>query len=107
MLLAPEMKAAGAYPIIATHDERTIREIIPGLKRDGWRPQQYEFEMLLGVREDLQRQLAREGHVVRVYVPFGSEWWPYTIRRVGENPAMAAFILRALLRKSESAAGRS
>jgi proline dehydrogenase len=101
-LLSPEMKAAGAYPIIATHDERMIRALIPELKRNAWRSDQYEFELLLGMREGLQRRLAREGHTVRVYVPFGTEWWPYTVRRIGENPANALFALRALFSRQSN-----
>jgi proline dehydrogenase len=98
-LLTPEAKAAGVYPIFATHDDRMIDALMPELEANGWQSDQYEIEMLLGVREDYQRQLAREGHTVRVYVPFGTEWWPYTVRRIGENPANAHFVLQALLGK--------
>ena len=60
-------------------------------------PGEYEIEMLLGVREAYQRELAAKGYTLRVYVPFGAAWWPYSIRRVGENPANARFVLRAML----------
>jgi proline dehydrogenase len=94
--LSPDMKAAGVYPILATHDERILDELKPVLRANGWQPHDYEIEMLLGVRVPLQASLAREGHPVRVYVPFGSQWWAYTARRVGENPANLRFVLKAL-----------
>ena len=94
--LAPELRAAGTYPILATHDERILQALKPILRDHGWQPHEYEIEMLLGVREALQKRLAQEGCPVRVYVPFGTAWWPYTARRVGENPANARFVLQAL-----------
>jgi proline dehydrogenase len=95
--LSQEMKSSGLYPIFATHDDRILDRLKPILKANGWQPHQYEIEMLLGVREPLQASLACEGHTVRVYVPFGTEWWAYTARRIGENPANARFVLQALL----------
>ncbi len=94
--LDPDLHAAGAYPIFATHDDRILDTLAPLIRANGWEPDQYEIEMLLGVREPLQRQMAQEGHTVRVYVPFGTAWWAYTVRRVGENPANARFVLQAL-----------
>jgi len=96
LALSPEMKAAGAYPIFATHDDRILNALKPALQANGWQPHEYEIEMLLGVRESLQASLVSEGHVVRVYVPFGTAWWAYTARRIGENPANARFVLQAL-----------
>jgi proline dehydrogenase len=96
-MLAPEMREKGVYPIFATHDDAIINELKPLLKAHGWQPDEYEFEFLLGVREKLQQQLRDEGHTMRLYVPFGTEWWPYTIRRIGENPANARFVLQALV----------
>lgn len=85
--------AAGAYVGIATHDEWLIGE---ALKRvDGMSPSEYEFQMLLGVREQRARELVAAGHRVRVYVPFGEQWYQYSLRRLQENPAMASTIAKA------------
>jgi proline dehydrogenase len=99
LALSPAMKAAGHHPIFATHDDRILGTLLPVAHANGWAPAEYEIEMLLGVREPYQRELAAAGHTVRVYVPFGAAWWPYSIRRVGENPANARFVLRAMLRR--------
>ncbi|MBI5960090.1 MAG: proline dehydrogenase family protein [Chloroflexi bacterium] len=99
LALSPAMKAAGHRPIFATHDDRILDILLPVAQANGWSPNEYEIEMLLGVREPYQRDLAAAGHMVRVYVPFGSAWWPYSIRRVGENPANGRFVLRAMLRR--------
>ena len=99
LALSPSMKAAGHRPIFATHDDRILDILLPVAQANGWQPDEYEIEMLLGVREPYQRELAAKGYTVRVYVPFGAAWWPYSIRRVGENPANARFVLRALLRR--------
>jgi proline dehydrogenase len=64
----------------------------------GIRPERYEFQMLYGIRRDLQRSLAGAGHPFRVYVPFGTEWFPYFMRRLGERPANVGFVVRSLLR---------
>jgi proline dehydrogenase len=89
--------AAGHYPAIATHDPAMI-----ALARDLARqlqiaPARFEFQMLYGVRRDLQASLAAAGYRVRVYVPFGREWFPYFMRRLGERPANVAFVARAIL----------
>jgi proline dehydrogenase len=97
LALSPAMKAAGHRPIFATHDDRILNILLSVAQANGWEPHEYEIEMLLGVREAYQRELAAKGHTVRVYVPFGAAWWPYSIRRVGENPANARFVLRAML----------
>jgi proline dehydrogenase len=99
LALSPGMKDAGLRPIFATHDDRILDILTPVAEANGWQPGEYEIEMLLGVREPLQRQLAGQQHMVRVYMPFGEAWWPYSIRRVGENPANVRFVLRALLGK--------
>ena len=82
----------GNYPGIATHDER----IIAGAKRfaaeQAIAPDRYEFQMLYGVRRDLQERLVRDGYRMRVYVPFGTQWYPYLMRRLAERPANVAFI---------------
>ncbi len=97
LALSPELKAAGHRPIFATHDDRILKILLPVAQANGWKPDEFEIEMLLGVRESYQRELAAAGYTVRVYVPFGAAWWPYSIRRVGENPANGRFVLRALL----------
>lgn len=74
-----------------------IETLRPDIEGNRW--SQCEIEMLLGVRETLRRELIAMGHAVRVYVPFGSEWWPYTVRRIGERPADACFVAHALLRR--------
>ncbi len=81
---------AGAYPAIATHDEWLIEqalERVSGLGSD-----EYEFQMLLGVRPDLGDRLVREGHRLRIYVPFGRQWYQYSLRRLQENPKIAGYI---------------
>ena len=65
----------------------------------GLGPDRFEFQMLYGVRRDLQAQLLAEGYRVRVYIPFGRDWFPYFMRRLGERPANVAFVLRSLLRE--------
>ncbi len=89
--------AADAYPMIATHDGRLI-EISEALVLRYGRPQgSYEFQMLYGVRQDEQRRLAAEGEIMRVYVPYGDEWYGYLVRRMAERPANLALGVRAML----------
>lgn len=96
MMLSKAAKEAGFYPIIATHDTRLHEFAIEQARLNGWQPESYEFEMLLGVREDIARDLARKGERVRLYVPFGRNWWPHAARRIGENPANASLLIRSL-----------
>ena len=89
--------AGGHYPAIATHDEAMIaatRAFAAERKID---PARYEFQMLYGIRRDLQTRLKTEGYRVRVYVPFGREWFPYFMRRLGERPANIGFVMRGIL----------
>jgi proline dehydrogenase len=87
----------GAYPAIATHDETIIAETREYAAERSIGHDKYEFQMLYGIRRDLQSALVADGYRVRVYVPFGKEWFPYFMRRLGERPANVGFVLRALL----------
>ena len=98
-LLSPRSRERGVYPVFATHDHRLHEAIIAEAGRQGWAPDEWEFEMLLGARDDVARDLARRGHRVRLYVPFGSDWWPYAMRRIGENPRSLALVLRGAFRR--------
>jgi proline dehydrogenase len=89
---------SGIYHGIATHDPRMIDSTIDFARREGIRKEQFEFQMLYGVRRDLQRQLARDGYNVRIYVPYGKHWYPYFMRRLAERPANVWFVLRNLLK---------
>lgn len=86
------------YHAIATHDERLIRAAIAQAASEGIAPDHFEFQFIYGVRRDLQEQLRREGRRVRIYVPYGTQWYPYFMRRLAERPANVLFILRNLLR---------
>ena len=90
---------AGRYPAIATHDVRLIRRAIEVATAEGIARDAFEFQMLYGVRRDLQEQLVGAGWTVRTYVPFGAQWYPYFMRRLAERPANVSFILRNLWRE--------
>lgn len=96
--LAERLLVDGTYPAFATHDERLIREIVALAKRHGVPPAQYEFQMLYGIRRDLQERLMAAGQTVRVYVPWGTEWYPYFMRRLAERPANVLFLVKAMAR---------
>ena len=87
----------GTYPAIATHDPDMIDATKAHAKNKGYANDRFEFQMLYGIRRDLQAQLVKEGYRVRVYVPFGKQWYPYFMRRLGERPANVAFVLRGIL----------
>jgi len=87
----------GVYPAIATHDEAIIAETRSYATERHIANDRYEFQMLYGIRRDLQTSLVAEGYRMRVYIPFGKEWFPYFMRRLGERPANVGFVLRALL----------
>jgi len=89
----------GNYPGIATHDERIIQEAKAFARDRGIARERYEFQMLYGVRRDLQDQLVREGYRLRVYVPFGTQWYPYLMRRLAERPANVAFMTGNIIRE--------
>jgi proline dehydrogenase len=89
---------SGVYHGIATHDENMIRATIDFARRENVPATSFEFQMLYGVRRDLQQKLVKDGWRCRVYIPFGTEWYPYLMRRLAERPANAIFILKNLLR---------
>jgi len=89
---------SGIYHGIATHDEKMIGATIDFAQREKIPAAAFEFQMLYGVRRDLQQKLIKEGWRCRVYIPFGTEWYPYLMRRLAERPANAIFILRNLFR---------
>jgi proline dehydrogenase len=86
----------GTYPAIATHDEAMLALARRWAADHGVPPDRFEFQMLYGVRRDLQTALVNAGYRVRLYVPFGRQWFPYFMRRLGERPANVAFVLRSL-----------
>jgi proline dehydrogenase len=90
--------ASGVYHGIATHDPRMIDATIKFADREGIAKEAFEFQMLYGVRRDLQRQLARDGYNMRVYVPYGEHWYPYFMRRLAERPANIWFVFKNLLK---------
>ena len=98
MLLNGEARARGAYAAIATHDPKMIEAAKAYAAEQRAQRDRFEFQMLYGIRRDLQQQLARDGYAMRVYVPYGSEWYPYFMRRLAERPANVWFLLRNLLR---------
>jgi proline dehydrogenase len=89
--------AGRGYPMVATHDPRLLAIAEALAARAGRTSGEYEYQMLHGVRTDEQRRLAARGLRLRVYVPYGTEWYPYFMRRLGERPANLAFFARALL----------
>lgn len=89
----------GNYPGIATHDEAIIAEAKRFAKANRISPDKFEFQMLYGVRRDLQDRLVREGYRMRVYVPFGTQWYPYLMRRLAERPANVAFLTGNVLKE--------
>ena len=99
MLFSPEARASGVVPAIATHDMRLIDWAKEYAQQQGIGREEFEFQMLYGIRPGLQRQLAAEGYRVRAYVPYGRQWYPYFMRRLAERPANVLFLLRNLLRR--------
>jgi proline dehydrogenase len=96
--LAKLLMTSGVFCGIATHDEAIV-EILLKFVRDNNVPKSaFEFQMLYGIRRDLQRRLAKQGFGVRVYVPFGPEWYPYFMRRLAERPANVLFLIKNFLK---------
>lgn len=96
--LAGRLLDANPYPAFATHDPAMIDAVKAAARARGLGPERYEFQMLYGIRRDLQASLAAEGYRVRVYVPFGRQWFPYFMRRLGERPANVWFVLKGIAR---------
>ena len=90
----------GNYPAIATHDPKMIDAARAWAREHDVAADRFEFQMLYGVRRDLQAMLVKAGYRVRVYIPFGREWFPYFMRRLGERPANVSFVLRSILGES-------
>lgn len=88
---------SGSYVGIATHDDDLITGSYRLIEKYNMQPDQYEFQMLLGVRPELRDQVLRDGHRMRIYVPFGTYWYQYSVRRLKENPKMAGTIFKAIL----------
>jgi proline dehydrogenase len=88
----------GGYPALATHDDRLIDAALADIKKRALTPDQYEFQMLLGVGDKLRETLIRAGHRVRIYIPYGEAWKAYSLRRFKENPTLAYYIFKNLLR---------
>lgn len=89
----------GPYTALATHDERIVGQAVTFAKAEGIARERFEFQMLYGIRRDLQERLAAAGYTVRIYVPYGTEWYPYFMRRLAERPANVTFLLRSVLRE--------
>jgi len=96
--LMARMLSSGIYHAIATHDERLIGEARNYARAHNIPPDRYEFQLLYGIRRDLQRDLLRQGQRVRLYVPYGQQWYSYFMRRLAERPANMLFLLRNLFR---------
>ena len=98
--LMERLLEAGTYPALATHDEAIIARAREFVRTREIPPARHEFQMLYGVRRDLQDRLRQAGHNVRVYIPFGTQWYPYLMRRLAERPANIAFLLGNMVRES-------
>jgi len=94
-----ELMRHGNYPGIATHDEAIIKEAKRFARENNISSDRFEFQMLYGVRRDLQDMLVREGYRMRVYVPFGTQWYPYLMRRLAERPANVAFLTGSMFKE--------
>jgi proline dehydrogenase len=92
--VARQILKSGVFHGLATHDENIINDIKAWTQREGVPKTAFEFQMLNGVRRDLQEKLARDGWGVRCYIPFGTEWYPYFMRRLAERPANVIFLVK-------------
>ncbi len=96
--LLQRLLSDAGYHAIATHDERLVQTAVEQARQAGKTREQFEFQMIYGVRRDLQERLRAEGYRVRIYVPYGEQWYPYFMRRLAERPANLTFVLRNLFR---------
>jgi len=96
--LAERLMTSGVYCGIATHDEAIVEKLLVFVREHNVPKGAFEFQMLYGIRRDLQRRLAKQGFGVRVYVPFGPEWYPYFMRRLAERPANVLFLMKNFLK---------
>ena len=96
--LAERMMTSGVFCGIATHDEAIVEKLLKFVRDKNVSKSAFEFQMLYGIRRDLQRRLAKQGFGVRVYVPFGPEWYPYFMRRLAERPANVLFLMKNFLK---------
>lgn len=96
---AKRLLEGGNYPAFATHDGDLIRSICAHASATGVSKERFEFQMLFGIRRDLQADLLKEGYRVRIYIPFGDSWYPYFSRRLAERPANLLFLLKSLFRR--------
>ena len=96
--LMTKLLERGTYPAIASHDERIISQAVQYVKERNITPDRFEFQMLYGIRRDLQRRLVADGYRLRLYVPYGDAWYPYFMRRLAERPANVLFLVRNLLK---------
>jgi len=96
--LMTKLLERGTYPAIASHDERIIPQAVQYVKERNIAPDRFEFQMLYGIRRDLQRRLVTDGYRLRLYVPYGNAWYPYFMRRLAERPANVLFLARNLLK---------
>jgi proline dehydrogenase len=98
VVLMRQLLDHGTYPAIATHDDGMIAETMRHAREKGIGAERFEFQMLYGIRRDLQRKVVAQGYRLRVYVPYGTAWYPYFMRRLAERPANVFFLVRNLLR---------
>ena len=98
MIFSEQARNNGVYPVIGSHDHNMIEFAANIAAERGWSADSWEVEMLLGVRPDYQQELVRKGISVRVYLPYGEKWWPYSVRRIGENPRNLWFVLRSIFK---------
>jgi proline dehydrogenase len=98
--VAKLLLTGGNYPALATHDDAIIEILKVFVDKEGIGPESFEFQMLHGVRRDLQQQLREEGFTVRVYIPFGESWYPYLMRRLAERPANLLFFAGSVIQES-------
>jgi proline dehydrogenase len=99
--MVERLLSEGNYPAVATHDPDLIDYARQYAAAHGIGAERFEFQMLYGIRRDLQRELVRSGYRLRIYIPFGRQWFPYFMRRLGERPANVAFVLRGILGTSK------